>query len=55
MRENDIFLPYSVIVLDEFQDINDEQYELIKLTKKRSSGSEDTRVIATGDDDQNIY
>lgn len=55
LRENDIFLPYSVIVLDEFQDINDEQYELIKLTKKRSSGSEDTRVIATGDDDQNIY
>jgi ATP-dependent DNA helicase RecQ len=48
-------LPYSVIVLDEFQDINDEQYEFVKLIKKRSSMSEEMRIIATGDDDQNIY
>jgi len=48
-------LPYSVIILDEFQDINDDQYEFVKLIKERSSKSEDMRIIATGDDDQNIY
>jgi ATP-dependent DNA helicase RecQ len=48
-------LPYSVIVLDEFQDINDEQYEMVKLIKEKSSKAEEMRIIATGDDDQNIF
>ncbi len=55
LKENDPMLPYSVIILDEFQDINDDQYEFVKLIKERSSKSEDMRIIATGDDDQNIY
>lgn len=48
-------LPYSVIVLDEFQDINDLQYELVKTIKEKSSKAEEMRIIATWDDDQNIY
>ena len=55
LKENDVMLPYSVIVLDEFQDINDEQYEFVRLIKERSSKSEEMRIIATGDDDQNIF
>ena len=48
-------LPYSVIVLDEFQDINDLQYDLVKAIKEKSSKAEEMRIIATWDDDQNIY
>ncbi len=48
-------LPYSVIVLDEFQDINDSQYELVKAIKEKSSKVDEMRIIATWDDDQNIY
>ena len=55
LKENDIQLPFSVIVLDEFQDINDEQYEFVKIIKEQSSKIEEMRVIATWDDDQNIY
>ena len=44
-----------IVVLDEFQDINEDQYEFVKLIKERSSKSEEMRIIATGDDDQNIY
>jgi superfamily I DNA/RNA helicase len=40
-------LPFSVIVLDEFQDINDEQYEFVKTIKQQSSKIEEMRVIAT--------
>ena len=32
-----------------------EQYEFVKLIKEKSSKSEEMRIIATGDDDQNIY
>ncbi len=55
LKENEIILPYSVILLDEFQDINEDQYELVKMIKERSSKSEEMRLIATWDDDQNIY
>ena len=55
IKDNDIQLPFSVIVLDEFQDINDEQYEFVTTIKEQSSKIEEMRVIATWDDDQNIY
>ncbi len=41
---------YSHILLDEFQDINPEQYRILKLLKP--PGGE---VFAVGDDDQSIY
>lgn len=55
LEDNDINLPYSVIVLDEFQDINDEQYTFVKTIREKSSKSDSTRIIAAGDDDQCIY
>ena len=42
----------SVLLLDEFQDVNNTEWELIQTIIKKSSG---IRVIAVGDDDQNIY
>lgn len=42
----------SVLLLDEFQDVNKSEWELIQLIIKKSKG---IRVIAVGDDDQNIY
>lgn len=42
----------SVLLLDEFQDVNAEEWELIQLIIKKA---ENIRVIAVGDDDQNIY
>lgn len=42
----------TVLVVDEAQDINDEEFELIRTLIKEN---EEMRVIAVGDDDQNIY
>ncbi len=42
----------SVIVLDEFQDVDQEQWQLIQLLAETA---EKPRIIAVGDDDQNIY
>lgn len=42
----------SVIVLDEFQDVDAEQWRLIQAIAKVA---EDPRIIAVGDDDQIIY
>jgi ATP-dependent DNA helicase RecQ len=42
----------SILMFDEFQDINQEEWELIELIIEKS---EKPRVIAVGDDDQNIY
>jgi ATP-dependent DNA helicase RecQ len=42
----------SVLLFDEFQDINEDEWQLIKLIIKVA---EKPRVIAVGDDDQNIY
>lgn len=42
----------SVLLLDEFQDVNDIEWKLVQ-TIINKSGS--IRVIAVGDDDQNIY
>jgi len=41
-----------VLVIDEAQDMSAEEYELVKLLMEKN---EEMRVIAVGDDDQNIY
>ena len=49
----DITLPlFSVLVLDEYQDINDTSFKFIEAIYKYSN--DDMRVIAVGDDDQCI-
>ncbi len=42
----------TVLVIDEAQDINEEEFSLISTL---IDANEDMRVIAVGDDDQNIY
>ncbi|MBQ6887823.1 MAG: RecQ family ATP-dependent DNA helicase [Lachnospiraceae bacterium] len=42
----------NVLVLDEAQDMDEEEFDLVKALIERN---EDMRVIAVGDDDQNIY
>ena len=42
----------SVVVIDEAQDMNAEDYALVKALIERNP---DMRVIAVGDDDQNVY
>ena len=42
----------TVLVIDEAQDMNEDEYKLINALM---SQNEDMRVIAVGDDDQNIY
>lgn len=42
----------TVLVVDEAQDINETEYGLIKALMEKN---EDMRVVAVGDDDQNIY
>ncbi|QHI35794.1 ATP-dependent DNA helicase RecQ [Kordia antarctica] len=42
----------SVLLLDEFQDVSADEWELIQLIIKKAGN---IRVIAVGDDDQNIY
>jgi len=42
----------TVLVIDEAQDMSEEEFELIAALIERN---EDMRVIAVGDDDQNIY
>ncbi|MFD2921312.1 RecQ family ATP-dependent DNA helicase [Terrimonas rubra] len=42
----------AVLVVDEAQDMNSEEYELVKALMEQN---EDMRVILVGDDDQNIY
>src|SRR5690606_18066691 len=45
------------ILVDEYQDIGPEQYELISSLAGRTRSDEDSRLslFAVGDDDQNIY
>ncbi len=45
------------LLVDEYQDINTEHYELISTLAGRSLNSEEDKlsVLAVGDDDQNIY
>jgi ATP-dependent DNA helicase RecQ len=42
----------TVLVIDEAQDMNADEYELVTCLMEQN---EDLRVIAVGDDDQNIY
>ncbi|MGB5821140.1 MAG: RecQ family ATP-dependent DNA helicase [Saonia sp.] len=42
----------SVLLLDEFQDVNDIEWELVQTIINKAGN---IRVIAVGDDDQNIY
>ena len=42
----------TVLVIDEAQDMDADEYELVRMLM---SVNEDIRVIAVGDDDQNIY
>lgn len=42
----------TVLVIDEAQDMDQDEFELIKVLMEKN---EDMRVIAVGDDDQNIY
>jgi len=48
---------YRWILVDEYQDIGPEEYELIAAVAGRSAEDEDRRLslFAVGDDDQNIY
>ncbi len=41
---------FEYIIIDEFQDINEQQYRLVKLLE-----GEEKNVMAVGDDDQSIY
>jgi ATP-dependent DNA helicase RecQ len=42
----------TVLVIDEAQDMDQSQYELIKILIEKN---DDLKIIAVGDDDQNIY
>ena len=42
----------TVLVIDEAQDMNEDEFDLVTLLMQKN---EDMRVIAVGDDDQNIY
>ena len=51
--DDELKLPYkAVLVLDEFQDINEKSFELIKAIYAKNDKS--MRIIAVGDDDQCI-
>jgi ATP-dependent DNA helicase RecQ len=53
INENEISLPHiTVLVLDEFQDINEKSFEFVKAIYKAQNN--DIRIIAVGDDDQCI-
>jgi ATP-dependent DNA helicase RecQ len=48
---------YEYILVDEYQDIDEPQYELISAIAGRKERDEDKKfsIMAVGDDDQNIY
>ena len=56
MREQ-ILATYSHILVDEYQDINAEQYEMLSALAGRQEKDQDRQLtlLAVGDDDQNIY
>ncbi|MEA3469026.1 MAG: RecQ family ATP-dependent DNA helicase [Thermodesulfobacteriota bacterium] len=48
---------FSHILVDEYQDIDEEQYELVSLLAGRTVDEKEQQltILAVGDDDQNIY
>lgn len=48
---------FSHILVDEYQDIDEEQYQLISLLagKQKKESEQKLTIMAVGDDDQNIY
>lgn len=48
---------FSHILVDEYQDIDEEQYRMISLLAGRNLSDKDAKmtILAVGDDDQNIY
>jgi ATP-dependent DNA helicase RecQ len=48
---------YRHILVDEYQDIDEDQYELVSAIAGRALADDDqkTSIMAVGDDDQNIY
>ncbi len=56
LRER-ILAGYSHILVDEYQDINQDQYELVSVLAGRAESDRDRRlaILAVGDDDQTIY
>ena len=48
---------FSHILVDEYQDIDDEQYELVALLAGKMLAEKEQKltILAVGDDDQNIY
>jgi len=48
---------FSHILVDEYQDIDDEQYEMVSLLAGKTLVEHDQKmtILAVGDDDQNIY
>ncbi len=48
---------FSHILVDEYQDIDEEQYELVSLLAGRTVDDKEQKltILAVGDDDQNIY
>lgn len=48
---------FSHILVDEYQDVDAEQYELVSLAagRGREEGERRMAILAVGDDDQNIY
>lgn len=53
----DLVGKFSHILVDEYQDIDDEQYELVSLLTGKGLEEQDQKmtIMAVGDDDQNIY
>ncbi len=56
LREQ-VLAGYSHILVDEYQDINQEQYDLVSAIAGRAEADRDRRlaILAVGDDDQTIY
>lgn len=61
LNNNEMVLPFkNAIVLDEFQDVNNDSFEFIKAlylqfsSSRNSDRENDVRIIAVGDDDQCI-
>jgi ATP-dependent DNA helicase RecQ len=57
-RPRDVLMSrFSHILVDEYQDIDEEQYELVSLLAGRALAEKEEKltILAVGDDDQNIY